>query len=132
MERVVLKSNAHDRRTGRDYNAGEYEVVARAENRGQMDAGFAQRVIDLDIAVDADELAANVNATDDAIALAESEGLDVTSIEGTGRGEKVTVNDVRKAIAARDEEAPAGELAGSAGGPGSAPLVPGGETPPGV
>ena len=41
---------------------------------------------------------AEVNATKAAIELAESEGIDLGGIKGTGANEKITINDVRKAL----------------------------------
>lgn len=45
-----------------------------------------------------------VHVSEAAATLAESEGIDLSEIEGTGKGGNITKGDVEKAIAARDED----------------------------
>lgn len=92
MSRVTLRNNAYDGATGRSYTAGDYEVVEVSENRRQMDASFASRAISQGLAEELSE-----QATDAAIEEAQRAGVDVTSIEGSGSGGKVTKQDVKRA-----------------------------------
>ncbi len=81
MERVLLKDNANDRFTGRDYPPGEYEVVEASEHVGQMDASFASRAIEASIAEDLSADALKDKNKDEVARIAEAVGADVSGDE---------------------------------------------------
>jgi pyruvate/2-oxoglutarate dehydrogenase complex dihydrolipoamide acyltransferase (E2) component len=54
-------------------------------------------------AVAAGEQPAGVNATDGAIKLADEEGIDLSTVEGSGENGRIVKGDVEAAVAARDE-----------------------------
>ncbi len=77
----MLKDNANDRFTGRDYAAGEYEVVERSEHIGQMDASFASRVIEAGIAEDLSAEALKGKNKAEVERIAEAVGVEVSGDE---------------------------------------------------
>jgi pyruvate/2-oxoglutarate dehydrogenase complex dihydrolipoamide acyltransferase (E2) component len=94
-----------NKRGARHYDAGAVVEFPTEYAQGIVAAGLAKLILKIAVVTEPEVVAeeepqpGDVEATDAARRLAEEHGLDLGAIDGTGQGGRVTVNDVRRALA---------------------------------
>lgn len=102
---LLVLEHIRDPETGVTYLAGE--VVEVGDEEGQVSEQDAERLL-THHAGRVEDTADPDTITPDALELAKTEGVDITTLSGSGSGGKVTKRDVQAAVREREEVAGSG------------------------